>query len=191
MQVKAKTMGRTSFFVTISAGAFLAVPMLACTEEVIVVSGPRPGASQAVTQPTYSAPALSAPPPGPGACDLKSNGVLFQAPACNVCMQNGCCAQTVACFGPAGGDCNKLYQCIQRCPSHGLPLPTNDAGPAPGFDSGIPGLQTDSGPTPPPQDAAAPEDPCVVQCNSLYPVAASTAKAFIECYAHSCTASCG
>jgi hypothetical protein len=81
-------------------------------------SPPRPDAGPDGARPDASGDAAICPEIGP-------NGIVdfTQAfgPACNGCMQNNCCAPTVACFSDVGDGgtnidtCNDLYQCYLDC----------------------------------------------------------------------------
>lgn len=47
-------------------------------------------------------------------CDLATSGLSFATEACTACMQQSCCAQTVACVVTDPG-CAELQQCLIGC----------------------------------------------------------------------------
>ncbi|MFO0675986.1 MAG: hypothetical protein U0169_05595 [Polyangiaceae bacterium] len=50
-----------------------------------------------------------------GACSLSREGLGFrQGTACETCMQENCCAETVACFKD-NKDCSDLNTCVTKC----------------------------------------------------------------------------
>ena len=73
---------------------------------------------------TDAAPTSDEPQPavggdaGSAGCDLKASGLTFSSEPCQGCMQQNCCAVTVAC-AITDATCAQLQQCYLDCPKGG------------------------------------------------------------------------
>src|SRR6185312_14136207 len=110
-------LGKLALHKKLILGSGFALLAAACSSSV---AGSKPGATQ---DPGTTDPQMTATDPGdsggPTTCDLKASGLAYSRLDCEECMQNDCCAQTVACFSN-NAECKALYTCVDACPSRGV-----------------------------------------------------------------------
>jgi hypothetical protein len=132
-------------------------------------------------------PASDPSQPDDGTCSLARSRLSFETQvskggACDTCMQNGCCAQTTACF-IGNTECAALNACILACNGKAGDAGARDGG---GGGNGMGNGMGGGGGA----DAGDAGPGCTQDCIAKHPTAVDAQKAFFECYDKSCTATC-